>query len=96
MNSINNTELSLLEGTRCQYNGGRCAIKMGIDVHQDFYVVVEQAGGTNPKPAQRFHNQAFLHWGAKLKQSGAEVLLQTRNCCRRMSCGHTIHEDCLH
>jgi hypothetical protein len=24
------------------------------------------------------------------------VLLQTRNCCRRMSCGHTIHEDCLH
>jgi hypothetical protein len=74
MNSINNTELSLLEGTRCQYNGGRCAIKMGIDVHQDFYVVVEQAGGTNPKPAQRFHNQAFLHWAAKLKQSAIKCV----------------------
>jgi len=35
---------------------------MGIDVHQDFYVVAEQVGGTNPKPPQRFHKQAFLHW----------------------------------
>jgi len=49
-----NTELSSLEGTRCQFNGGRCAIKLGIDVHQDFYVVVEQMGGANPKPPQRF------------------------------------------
>ena len=56
-----NTELSSHEGTRCQFNGGRCAIKsaegrirpvcgLGIDVHQDFYVVVEQVGGSNPKP----------------------------------------------
>jgi hypothetical protein len=51
-----NTELSSLEETRCQFNGGRCAIKLGIDVHQDFYVVVEQVGGSNPKPAQRFCN----------------------------------------
>jgi hypothetical protein len=31
-------------------------------VHQDFYVVVMQEGGTNPKPAQRFAKHAFLHW----------------------------------
>jgi len=68
-----NTELSSHEGTRGQFNGGRCAIKLGIDVHQDFYVVVEQMGGTNPKPPQRFGKQAFLHWATKLKQSGAEV-----------------------
>src|SRR5947208_15160077 len=68
-----NTELSSHEGTRCQFNGGRCAIKLGIDVHQDFYVVVEQEGGANPKPPQRFQKQAFLHWAAKLKRSGAEV-----------------------
>src|SRR6266496_724790 len=37
-------------------------------------------GGTNPKPAQRFHKQAFLHWAAKLKQSGAEV--------------HAVYEAC--
>src|SRR5437660_6999705 len=68
-----NTELSSHEGTRCQFNGGRCAIKLGIDVHQNFYVVVEQVGGSNPKPPQRFGKQAFLSWAAKLKQSGAEV-----------------------
>jgi len=74
MHSITNTELSSLEGTRCPFNGGKCTIKLGIDVHQDFYVVVEQVGGTNPKPPQRFHKQAFLHWAAKLKQSGADAL----------------------
>jgi len=80
MHSITNTELSSLEETRRQFNGGRCAIKMGVDVHQDFYVVVEQVGGTNPKPPQRFHKQAFLHWAAKLKQSGTEV--------------HAVYEAC--
>jgi transposase len=84
MHSINNSELSSHEETRRQFNGGRCAIKsaegrirryvgLGIDVHQDFYVVAEQVGGTNPKPPQRFQKQAFLRWAAKLKQSGAEV-----------------------
>ena len=69
MHSIINTELSSFEETHRQFNGGRCAIKMGVDVHQDFYVVVEQVGGTNPKPPQRFHKQAFLHW----RQSSSKV-----------------------
>src|SRR5947208_13870748 len=78
---ITNTGLSSLEGTRRQFNGGRCAIKLGIDVHQDFYVVVAQVGGSNPKPPQRFQKQAFLHWAARLKRkSGAEV--------------HAIYEAC--
>src|SRR5947209_19880163 len=68
-----NTELSSLEETRCQFNGGTGAIKLGIDVHQDFYVVVEQAGGSNPKPPQRFRKEAFLHWAAKLKSQATEV-----------------------
>jgi transposase len=81
MHSINNSELSSLEETRRQFNGGRCAIKLGIDVHQDFYVVVEQVGGTNPKPPQRFPKQAFLRWAAKLKENtGAEV--------------HAVYEAC--
>src|SRR5213083_1222884 len=75
-----NTELSSHEGTRCQFNGGTGAIKLGIDVHQDFYVVVEQVGGSNPKPPQRFGKQAFLHWASKVKQSGAEV--------------HAVYEAC--
>ena len=73
MNSVYHTELSSLEGIRCQFNGGTEPIKIGIDVHQDFYVVVCQVSGTNPKPPQRFQKEAFLHWAAKLKQSGAEV-----------------------
>src|SRR5713101_542133 len=69
-----NTELSSHEGTRCQFNGGKAVIKLGIDVHQDFYVVVEQVGGSNPKPPQRFQKEAFLFWAARLKQkSGAQV-----------------------
>ena len=71
---IENTELSSHEGTRCQFNGSKADIKLGIDVHQDFYVVVEQVGGTNPKPPQRLQKEAFLHWAARFKEnSGAEV-----------------------
>jgi transposase len=68
-----NTELSSHEGTRCQFNGSKCVIKLGIDVHQDFYVVVMQEGGSNPKPPQRFGKEAFLHWAAKLKSQGGQV-----------------------
>ena len=37
--TVNNTELSSHEETRSQFNGGTGAIKLGIDVDQDFYVV---------------------------------------------------------
>jgi hypothetical protein len=56
-----NIESSLHEETRSQFNGGTGAIKLGINVHQDFYVVVEQVGGKNPNPPQRFPKAAFLH-----------------------------------
>src|SRR5207249_1784109 len=79
-----NTELSSHEGTRCQFNGGTGTIKsaegrirphvgLGIDVHQDFYVVVEQVGGSNPKPPLLIAKQAFLHWAAKLRSRATEV-----------------------
>src|SRR5438876_5198560 len=73
MNSVYHTELSSHEGTRCQFNGGKADIKLGIDVHQDFYVVVMQEGGSNPKPPQRFAKAAFLHWASKLKSRATEV-----------------------
>ena len=69
MNSItSNAELSSHEGTRRQFNGRTITIKLGIDVHQECYVVVVQEGGANPKPAQRFKKEAFLYWVEKLKQ----------------------------
>ena len=75
MYRLNNTiESSSHEETRGQFNGSKADIKLGIDVHQGFYVVVEQVDGSNPKPPQRFQKQAFLHWAAKLKQqSGGQV-----------------------
>jgi transposase len=75
-----NTELSSLEGTRSEFNRSTGAIKLGIDVHQDYYVVVKQEGGTNPKPAQRLSKEAFLHWAAKLKNQGGEI--------------HAVYEAC--
>jgi len=80
MHSINNSELSSHEETRSQFNGRKADIKLGIDVHQDFYVVVMQEGGSNPKPPQRFKKEAFLHWAAKLARSGAQV--------------HAVYEAC--
>ncbi len=80
MHYVNNTELPSLEGTRRQFNGGTGAIKLGIDVHQDFYVVVEQVDGSNPKPPQRFQKEAFLRWAARLKREGGEV--------------HAVYEAC--
>lgn len=73
MNKCLHTELSSQEGTRCQFNGGTGAIKLGIDVHQKFYMVVEQVGGTRPKPPQRFGQEAFLHWAAKIVGRGSKV-----------------------
>ncbi len=75
MQYLINTELSSHEGTRFEFNRSTGAIKLGIDVHQDFYVVVMQEGGSNPKPPQRFRKEAFLHWADRLKEKsgGAEV-----------------------
>jgi transposase len=61
--------MSSLEETRSEFNPGKAAIKLGIDVHQEFYVVVMQIGGNNPKPAQRLGKEAFVHWTAKLART---------------------------
>lgn len=82
MNNTIKVESSSLEETRGQFNGRPGAIKLGIDVHQAFYVVVMQEGGANPKPAQRFTKDAFLSWAARLKQkSGAAEI-------------HAVYEAC--
>jgi transposase len=74
------TELSSPEGTRLEFNPSKADIKLGIDVHQDFYTVVMQEGGSNPKPPQRFKKEAFVHWAAKLKSQAGEV--------------HAVYEAC--
>ena len=78
---IENTELSSPEGTRSQFNGCTGAIKLGIDVHQEFYVVVGQEGGSNPKPPQRFRKEGFLQWAAKLKAKSAGPVYAVYEAC---------------
>ena len=82
MHDNNNTELSSPEETRPEFNPAGAIIKLGIDVHQDFYVVVCQVGGSNPKPAQRFQKQAFLYWAARLKEKNAAAQI------------HAVYEAC--
>jgi transposase len=73
MNHCVTTRTSSLEETRGQFNGRKEAIKLGIDLHQEFLSVVLQVGGTNPKPAQRFSLGSFLSWAAKLKAQHHQV-----------------------
>jgi transposase len=79
-NDMKSKELSSPEGTRGQFNGRKPTIKLGIDVHQEFYVVVLQEGGGTPKPAQRFTKAAFLVWAGKLMGKSEEV--------------HAVYEAC--
>ena len=81
MNNTIKVELASHEETRLEFNPSKTVIKLGIDVHQEHYVVVVQEGGGNPKPAQRFKKEAFLRWVAQLKQkSGAKI--------------HAVYEAC--
>ena len=81
MNHIsNNIELSSHEGTRSQINNTPNVIKLGIDVHQQFYVVVMQIDGGTPKPPQRFAPAGFLQWAAKLAAKGHVI--------------HAVYEAC--
>jgi transposase len=82
MHKCLHTELSSHEGTRGQFNGRSGAIKLGIDVHQEFYVVVMQEGSAPPKPAQRMSKEALVGWAGQLKQKhgAAEI--------------HAVYEAC--
>ena len=82
MRNNNETELSWHEGSCGQFNGRSGTIKLGIDVHQAFYVVVVQEGGSQPKPAQRFGKATFVAWAGRLqaKHPGAQL--------------HAVYEAC--
>ena len=76
----NQSESSSLEATRGQFKARASVSKLGIDVHQDQYVVVRQHEGRAPQPPQRFSKTAFLLWAAQLRQAGGEV--------------HAVYEAC--
>ncbi len=48
-------------------------IKLGVDVHLNWYVVVRQIEGGAPQPPQRFRPAQFLQWVQKQTQLGKRV-----------------------
>ena len=63
------------------------SIKLGIDVHADFYVVVRIVDGSAAQPAQRFSPAGFLHWCVKQKELAQEVYA----CYEAGPFGYSLH-----
>lgn len=65
------------------------ALKLGIDVHADRYVVVPQLDGNTPQPAQTFKPAAFLDW-VKTQFAVAE---RVYTCYEAGPFGYGLHRD---
>ena len=63
------------------------AIKLGIDVHLDRYVVVRQIDGGAPQPPQRFSPSQFLEWAKKQKPLAKQVY----SCYEAGPFGYSLH-----
>jgi transposase len=63
------------------------AIKLGIDVHLDRYVVVRQIDGGAPQPPQRFSPSQFLEWAEKQKTLAKQVY----SCYEAGPFGYSLH-----
>jgi hypothetical protein len=63
------------------------AIKLGIDVHLDRYVVVRQIDGGVPQPPQRFSPAEFLKWA----QKQTELATQVYSCYEAGPFGYSLH-----
>ena len=64
-------------------------IKLGLDIHKNEYVVVEQTDAQAPKPPQRFKPDAFLQWVAKLREQTKRIVS-----CYEAGCfGYVLHRE---
>ena len=66
-------------------------IKLGIDVHARFYVVVRQLDDQNPQPAQKFTPAQFLTWVQQQTQLAARVF----SCYEAGAFGYGLHRQLL-
>lgn len=68
-NSIANSQ-----GRRDQVSAQKATlIKLGLDVHSKWIVVVRQVDGATPQPPQKFKPEAFLEWVGKQVEVAEEV-----------------------
>jgi transposase len=65
-------------------------IKLGVDIHQEFYVVVAQHDHATPQPPRRFRPEEFVAWVERLLAKGHRVFVVYEACgfgfglCRRL------------
>jgi len=64
-------------------------IKLGIDVHARFYVVVRQLDDQNPQPPQTFSPAQFLEWAQQQTQLAKEVF----SCYEAGAFGYGLHRQ---
>lgn len=67
------TNANTHSATETQSTGQFTQIKLGIDVHADFYVVVRQIDSATPQPAQRMSPAKFLEFAARQLALAREV-----------------------
>jgi transposase len=66
------------------------AIKLGLDIHQEFYVVVAQHDHATPQPPRRLRPEEFVAWVERLRARGHRVFVVYEACgfgfglCRRL------------
>ena len=58
-----------------QYQTSVPAIKLGLDIHQERYVVVAQEDHATPKPARRLRPEEFVPWVQSLLARGHRVFV---------------------
>ena len=63
-----------------QHKTQPATIKLGVDIHQEFYVVVAQEGHETPKPARRLRPEEFVVWVERLLARGHKVFVVYEAC----------------
>jgi len=74
---------------KAAFNKKATAIKLGIDIHADSYVVVRQVDGAMPQPAQRMHPSKFKDWVGKQLEQAEEVY----SCYEAGPFGYGLHRE---
>src|SRR5687767_7642468 len=65
-------------------------IKLGVDIHQEFYVVVAQYDHATPQPPRRLRPEEFVAWVERLRARGHRLFVVYEACgfgfglCRRL------------
>jgi transposase len=65
-------------------------IKLGVDIHQEFYAVVAQHDHATPQPPRRLRPEEFVAWVERLRARGHRVFVVYEACgfgfglCRRL------------